>query len=61
MVLVHLEELTGFSYHYFSDLTRLGLKEGKWIVIEPQKTIDYQSDAWTEQWTLLVAAPLDPS
>jgi predicted transglutaminase-like cysteine proteinase/archaellum component FlaC len=61
MVLVHLEELTGFSYHYFSDLTNLGLKEGKWIVIEPQRTIDQQGDEWIEQWTLLVAAPLNPS
>ncbi len=61
MVLVCLEELTGFPYHYFSDLTNLGLKEGKWIVIEPQRTIDYQGDGWIEQWALLAAAPLDSS
>lgn len=61
MVLVHLEDLTGYSYRYFPDLTDLGLKEGRWIVIEPQRRIDDQGDGWIEQWILLAAAPLDSS
>lgn len=59
MVLVHLEELSGYYYWYFSDLTDKGLKEGRWMIIEPQLTIDYQNSDWIEQWNLLVAAPLD--
>jgi len=59
MVLVHLEDLTGYSYYYFSDLTNLGLEEGRWILIEPQRRIEDQGDKWIEQWILLAAAPLD--
>jgi len=40
MVLVHLEDLLGYHYWYYSDLTDKGLKEGRWIIIEPQMTID---------------------
>jgi len=59
MVLVQLEELSGYSYWHYSDLTQIGLETGNWIVIEPQATIDNQGDNWIEQWSLLVAAPLD--
>jgi len=59
MVLVYLEDLGDYRCWYFSDLTDKGLKEGTWIIIEPQLTIDYQDSDWIQQWDLLVAAPLD--
>ena len=59
MVLIHVDDLTGYGYYYFSDLTSLGLEKGKWIVIEPQTTIENQATDWVRQWILFVAAPLD--
>ena len=59
MILVHLEDLEGYDYWYYSDLTDKDLEEGRWIIIEPQTTIENQSDEWIKQWRLLVAAPLD--
>ena len=59
MVLVHLEDLSNYGYWYYSDLTSLGLEEGRWIKIEPQTTIDNQDDEWIGQWKIFVAAPLD--
>ena len=59
MVLVHLEGLSSYGYWYYSDLTSLGLEEGRWIKIEPQTTIDNQDDEWIGQWKIFVAAPLD--
>jgi hypothetical protein len=57
MVLVHLEDLPSYSYWYYSDLTGRGLKSGRWIIIEPQCTIDNQHDpSWFEQWDLLEVA-----
>jgi hypothetical protein len=59
MVLVHLNELTNYDYFSFTDLTGLGLEEGRWIIIEPQLIIESQTDNWITQWSLFVTAPLD--
>jgi len=59
MVLVDLEDLAGYRYWFYNDLTKLGLKEGRWIIIEPQATISDQGDDWISQWNIFVAAPLD--
>jgi len=59
MVLVHLEDLSGYAYRLFPDLTGLGLERGKWILIEPQYLIEHQGDEWLEQWYLLAAAPVE--
>jgi hypothetical protein len=59
MVLVHLEGLVDYGYWYFSDLTHRDLDEGRWIIIEPQLTIEDQGDDWISQWDLLVAADLE--
>jgi len=59
MVLVHLEALAGYDYLFFADLTSKGLEAGRWIIIEPQVTIENQSSSWVKQWTLIAAAPLD--
>jgi transglutaminase-like putative cysteine protease len=57
MVLIHLNDLGPYDYYSYDDLTSLGLSSGRWIIIEPQTTLDYQSDAsWMDQWTILVAA-----
>ena len=61
MALVHLEELEGYEYWSFPDLTRFRLDEGKWIVIEPQYPISRQDLEWIGEWNLLAAAPLDVS
>ena len=59
MVLLHLDNLGNYTYYYNSDLTGKGLDEGKWIIIEPQTTIENQGTNWVKQWRLIVAAPLD--
>jgi len=59
MVLVHLEDLEGYGYLSYSDLTSQSLDEGKWIVIEPQNTIDLQDSDSVGSYSLVAAAPLD--
>ncbi len=59
MVLVHLDELDGYDCWSLSDLTRYGLDEGKWMVIEPQYPIGNQDLEWIGEWNLVVATPLD--
>ena len=60
MVLIHLEELIGFRYWRYEDLTSLGLPEGDWIKIEPQAPLDEQADEdWMSQWTLKMAVEVD--
>lgn len=60
MVLVNLDDLGEYGNWYYSDLTSLGLPEGKWIKIEPQSTIENQwDDDWMGQWNILVAQDLE--
>lgn len=59
MILVHLDKLEGYGYWYYSDLTSWGLSSGKWIIIEPQRTIDRQYDEnWFNQWRLISLSPV---
>ncbi|MBN1682726.1 hypothetical protein JW865_04145 [Candidatus Bathyarchaeota archaeon] len=65
MVLVHLDSLDlvdpyyVHDYYLFNDLTSFGLRAGKWIIIEPQRTLNYQGDPeWFEQWTIIAAAEI---
>jgi len=59
MTLVHLESIDTAHYS-FDDLTGKGLSEGRWIIIEPQRRIDYQGDEeWIGQWDLMAAAEVD--
>jgi hypothetical protein len=52
MSLLHLDDLGGYGYYYYSDLTNQGFQEGNWIIIEPQSSIHNQGDAeWMEQWS----------
>jgi hypothetical protein len=59
LVLVHLDDLTGYEYWSHSDLTDVGLDEGKWIVIEPQYTVDKQNSDWIGELSLVAVSPLD--
>ena len=59
MVLVNLNELEGYGNYYYSDLTHQGLDAGKWIIIEPQTTIDNQFTPWVDQWNLITASEID--
>jgi len=59
MVLINCDDLKDYDYYYFSNLVDMGLKSGRWIVIEPQATIEQQYSDWIKQWNLFVAAPLD--
>ncbi|MBS7631802.1 hypothetical protein KEJ47_09610 [Candidatus Bathyarchaeota archaeon] len=60
MVLVHLNDLEGYSYWYYESLTSKGLEKGRWIIIEPQSTIDYQHDEeWFKPWKLVDIVALD--
>ena len=57
MVLIRVEDLGEHGFWYFDDLTHLGLQEGRWIIIEPQYTIEHQEyDEWMSQWSLNVVA-----
>lgn len=57
--LVHLDSLGSYGSWYYSNLTGRGLEAGKWIIIEPQITIDRQFDDWDPDWELNEVAPLD--
>jgi len=59
MVLVQLDRLEVYDYWKFDDLTHKGLAEGRWIVMEPQSTIEEQGDSQIRQWELLYAAQVD--
>jgi hypothetical protein len=59
MVLININELEGYGNHYYSDLTHQGLDAGKWIIIEPQTTIDNQLTPWVNQWNLITASEID--
>jgi len=59
MVLVHLKDLEGYDFWKFDDLTGKGLEEGRWIIIEPQYTIENQGDDWIHQWQLLYTTAIE--
>ncbi len=59
MVLVNANNLEEYSYYFYNDLTQHELDGGKWIIIEPQSTIETQNDSWIEQWTLFAVSELD--
>jgi hypothetical protein len=40
MILVNLDDLRGYGFFYYDDLTHRGLDLGRWIIIEPQVTIE---------------------
>lgn len=54
MVLVHLNTISPYGCHYYADLTSLGLESGRWIIIEPQRTIEGQYTI--SDYDILVAA-----
>lgn len=57
MVLIHLDTISPYGFWSYSDLTGKGLSAGKWIIIEPQHTIERQhTPSWFEQWSIRVAA-----
>ncbi|MEE8168765.1 MAG: transglutaminase-like domain-containing protein [Candidatus Hydrothermarchaeales archaeon] len=58
MVLVRLDDLGGYPNRYYSDLTHRGLSSGKWIKIEPQRTIDRQSGDYIKKWNLVSASEI---
>jgi len=65
MVLVHLNDLgqdesgEDYDYWYYTSLTNMGLKSGRWVIVEPQYTIENQGSDWVGQWNLLAVAPVD--
>ena len=60
MVLVHLPKLKGTTSWGFDDLTARGLEPGRWILLAPQYTLEYQNDEeWMSQWHLVEAVELD--
>ena len=61
MTLIHIEKISGYGYKYFNDLTNLGLKPGRWIVLEPQHTLEMQNDSdWFKKWKILAATEITP-
>jgi len=57
MVLVHLDDLGGYGYYYYRDLTSYGLTSGKWIMIEPQcASLDEQHSRWFAYWSIVACA-----
>jgi hypothetical protein len=59
MVLVNLPDLVNYGYWYYSDLTIWDLSSGKWIILEPQRTIELQHEEnIVEKWTITAAAEI---
>ena len=57
MVLIKLDDLKDYIYYYFDDLTSYGLSEGRWIMLEPQSSINDQSErSYFERWDLYAIA-----
>jgi transglutaminase-like putative cysteine protease len=57
MVLIHMDNLGPYGFHSYDDLTGMGLSSGRWILIEPQYTMDKQYDpGWFNRWKIEVAA-----
>lgn len=59
MVLVRLDNLGGYGYRYYSDLTSFDLTSGKWIIIEPQSSSlsDYSDNLdWVSYWSIVAAS-----
>lgn len=57
MALIQVSDLGEYGYWYYDDLTDFGLSSGKWIIIEPQATIDRQAEEnWIQKWGLIAAA-----
>lgn len=60
MALIHIDDLENYKYWYFADLTELNLDEGRWLVIEPQLSIEEQGDEdWLRQWKLQMTIEID--
>ena len=60
MVLVNLPDLDYYGYWYYDDLTNQGLSQGRWIIIEPQATIDMQvEDDLISKWGMIAVAEID--
>jgi hypothetical protein len=59
MVLVHLEDLGSYGYWHYSNLTSYGLASGKWIIIEPQYTINHQYSDSISEWSLVAVSAVD--
>lgn len=59
MVLVKLPDLGNYGYFYYSDLTKFGLSNGKWIIIEPQIVISGQYNRNVlQKYSLIVASEI---
>ncbi|EMR75604.1 transglutaminase-like enzyme, predicted cysteine protease [Thermoplasmatales archaeon SCGC AB-540-F20] len=57
MVLVNLPDLDNYGYWYYDDLTNQELSKGRWIIIEPQATIDMQhEDDLISKWKMIAVA-----
>ncbi|MDM8001073.1 MAG: transglutaminase-like domain-containing protein [Dehalococcoidia bacterium] len=56
MTLVHLDSINPYGCWYYSDLTTYGLQPGRWLVIEPQTTIENQQTDSVHKWTIQAAA-----
>jgi hypothetical protein len=52
MVLIRLDDVD-FEYWFWDNLTDYGLQSGRWIHIEPQRTIEEQGNHDMDQWTLI--------
>jgi hypothetical protein len=60
MVLVHIEDLGSYDFLYSDDFAHLGLRPDRWIIIEPQTTIEYQGDEkWMSQWRIEATAEIE--
>ena len=59
MVLVNLPDLDNYGYWYYDDLTNQEVSTGRWIIIEPQATIDMQyEDNLIAKWRMIAIAEI---
>jgi hypothetical protein len=59
MILINLNDLEGYEYYFYDDLTGYGLSNGRWIILEPQSKISDQSErSWFEKWDIYAIAEI---
>jgi hypothetical protein len=59
MILIHLSDLGDYGYYYYDDLTSHGLSTGRWIILEPQVTIENQdAEDLVGRWGMIAVAEI---
>jgi len=59
VILIHIQHLDDSNLYFYDDLTHLGLRMGKWVLLEPDKTYESQIHARASEFILEAAVELE--